>query len=301
LDFPFTDNVPVNIIHDASINYPISWSPDGYYLAYGSVHDDGKTLLIWNREISSPIHHYQEQISSLAWSSDGRLAFTEFYKFSSLDEGEDWNEVFIWEGDTAVNLSQNPSGEDRFPAWSADGRLAFLSERDSKHDIFVWDGTSKIDGVPDVNTFVKIAPNLTGYYSSPAWTNSDSLTFTGSGDSYLQIYEWDGRRATNISKNPGFHSGSPRWRSDGYWSFSNGIMSSQSLLHIRNEKNKTQLTVEKGVSSAWGQSGHLMICIRSSPTWTLSMWNGVEIIEITEGYNIDASWRNGEDVFCTSG
>ncbi len=301
LDFPFTDNEPQNITHNALTEDNLfSWSPDGRYLAFESEQDDEKTLSIWDGRTISQIHHYQVQIGDLAWSLDGRLAFTEFYTFIFPYEG-DPSEIFIWDGDTTVSLSQNPSGEDRYPAWKMDGQLAFLSEREEKiYDIFVWDGGSNINGLPDVNSFVNIAPNLTDYYSNPVWTNSGSLTFGASEGGFAQIYEWDGEKATNISQNPDLHNGGQSWRSDGYWSFVT-YFSGQQLLYIRNEENQTILTTEGQYAPAWSQKGYLTFCKFTPPDgWILSMWDGTKIIEIAQNNIIDAVWRNGEDVYCSS-
>jgi hypothetical protein len=321
LDYPFADNTPINITNKSpSEDYVLSWSLDGSYLAYESLHDGGKTLSIWDGNDVSHIYHYQKQISEITWSPDAQLAFTEFYSFSSNDGG-DPSEIFIWDGDITVSLSQNPSGEDRFPAWNADGQLAFLSEREGEYDIFVWDGVSKINGIPDVSTFVNIAPRLTEYYSDPVWTNSGSITFGANeiGDTHAQIYEWDGKMAINISQNPGLHNGGQRWRSDGYWSFIT-YFSSQQLIYIRNEKNQTVLTTEGQYQPAWSQSGQLIFChrtlsrsrwqfsmweypkiIKEYSGWTLSMWDGEKVVEIAQGYEIKAQWQHGAGVFCSSG
>lgn len=300
LNYPFVDSVPTSITHNiATQNQPIAWSPDGQYLAYWSAQDDRGILSLWDGKISSHIYNFQK-ISEVTWSLDNQLAFTEFYGFSSLDGGGP-SEIFIWDGNETVSLSQNPTGTDRFPAWNANGQLAFLSEREGEYDIFIWDGVSKINGMPDPASFVNIAPNLTGYYSNPVWTNSDLLTFTGAQPKEnIQIYEWDGQRATNISRNLDFHNGSQSWRSDGYWVFGTSFLSDQQLLYARNEKNRTVLTTEGG-SPAWSPRGLLLFCVKAPRGWTLFMWNGAKIVEIAQGYEIDASWQNGEETFCTSG
>lgn len=303
LDYPFTDNVPVNITHDKSTDDNVfSWSPDGHYLVFRSEQVDGKTLSIWDGNAVSSIHQYKVQIGELSWSLDNRLAFTEFYTFVLPYEG-DQNEIFIWDGNTTTSVSQNPSGNDRSPSWNTDGELAFLSERDGEYDIFIWDGISKSNDKPDINSYQNISPSLTNYYSNPIWTNSGSLTFIAFGpeDQHAQIYKWDGQTATNISKNPGLHNGGQSWRSDGYWSFATFF--SSPLLYVRNERNQTQLTVEGAYAPAWSQNGLLMFCSYAPAPygWQLSMWDGEKVVEIAQGYRIIAEWRNGAEAFCSSG
>jgi Tol biopolymer transport system component len=47
----------------------------------------------------------------------------------------------VWDGTTLTNISQH-TAEDYSPTWSADGRLAFTSNRDGNNEIYVWDGTT---------------------------------------------------------------------------------------------------------------------------------------------------------------
>jgi Tol biopolymer transport system component len=318
LDYPFTNGIPVNIISDTSTAYlPITWSPDGRYLVYSGYRSDGAILSIWDGENSTQIFHSPAHISEITWSSDGRLAFTLF----DTPDGDE-SEIYIWDGDETVSLTQNPTGEDRYPVWNEDGHLAFLSERAGVYDIFIWDGTSTINGLPDVHSFSNIAPSLTDYSTMPVWSSSGSLTFTGSGpgDGYIHIYEWDGAVATNISQNRDFHSVGQQWRSDGYWSFSTGLLSGEQLVYIRDEKNKTRLTLE-GYGARWSESGYFIFCQRPVKEshwyftelglprivkeyyrgWTLLLGNGSKITEIAQGDYIEAVWSNGERVTCSSG
>jgi dipeptidyl aminopeptidase/acylaminoacyl peptidase len=49
LDYPFWDNVPINIADDPDTGYYLfSWSPDGQFLVYESIQDDKKTLWLWD-------------------------------------------------------------------------------------------------------------------------------------------------------------------------------------------------------------------------------------------------------------
>lgn len=320
LDYPFTNIPPVNVTGITSTRYyRMVWSPDGRYLAYAAIQNDGATLSIWDGKSSFQISHSPASIGELIWSPDGRLAFSIFFTHSSPYQG-DSSEVFIWDENKMVNLSQNPTGEDRFPAWNEDGHLAFLSQGKGTYDIFVWDGFSMVNGVPDISTFNNIAPHLTSYYSRPVWTNTGSLTFEGTGarDTHIQIYEWDGKYATNISQNPGFHNGNQHWRNDGYWSFST-YFSSEELAYIRDEKNKTQLILD-GYGVRWSESGYFIFChrtitgyrwhfqkwefpriIEEYSGWTLSMGNGNKVVEIAHGREIAAAWANGESVLCSDG
>ena len=303
LDYPFTNGEPVNITGDNSAQYyGMTWSQDGRYLAYVSTQDNEARLSIWNGKNSFQIFDSATMIDEITWGPGDRLAFTAF-DLGPADE-KDSSEVFIWDGDKTVSLSQNPTGSDRFPEWNKDGLLAFNSNRKGEHDIFVWDGLSTINGMPNVKTFSNIAPHLTWYFSMPVWSDSGTLTFQGNGprDEHVQIYEWDGQKANNISQNPDFHNGGQRWRGDGYWSFIT-YFSNEQLIYIRGAKNQPVLIAEGEYSPAWSQSGYLIFCNQTDTDagrkWSLSMWDGAKVIEIAQGHGIEAFWSNGSSVFCS--
>jgi len=302
LDYPFTENAPMKITLDMPTeNTPISWSPDGHYLLFDSVRVNSKKLSVWDGKRVFDIYEYHEQVGEVAWSPNGQVAFTDFYTFILPYDG-DISEIFIWDGKTTVSASQNPTGDDRHPAWSKDGQLAFLSERNEEYDIFVWNGTSKDNGAPDVKTYINIAPELTQYFSSPTWTNTNTIAFSAGSESdkYVQIYEWNGQSAKNISQNPLFHNGGQTWRNDGYWAFITFFSSNQSL-YIKDNQNQTVLETKGQYQPAWSQSGLLVFCVPEHPEWTLSIWNGKNVVEIVHGNFIAAKWNNGEYTSCSNG
>lgn len=303
-DYPFLEKDLIEIpVPESSSSVPLSWSPDGQYLLFYSIYMESKVLSVWDGNHITDILEYKGTIDEVAWSLDGRLVFTEFYGFDP-DTTDEWgsSEVFYWDGDTIVSLSQNPTGEDRFPTWSKDGKVAFLSARNERYEVLVCDGVSKDQGIPDVNTFIDVAPNLGHDFSSPTWTSSNSLSFGAydGEDSHVQIYEWNGQTTLNISKNPLSHNGGQSWRSDGYWSFITFFSGSPDL-YIRDNTNQTVLQTKGQYRPAWSQDGALIFCVPSDDGWTLSMWKDENIIEVAASGFIMAMWKNGESVFCSYG
>jgi dipeptidyl aminopeptidase/acylaminoacyl peptidase len=293
LDAKSQDRLPINISKDINQNgFPIAWSPDGQYLAFESFQDeDDKLIYVWDGETAINItpNDMRDEAESYwtFWSFDGRLAFTVGFGDSPRSE------IYLWDGDATTSLSLNPTGYISFPTWSAEGKLAFqfLSAQDREYNILIWDGIS----------FTNVAPELTAYYSFPTWTNEGLLAFvtTPPEESHAQVVVWDGQTAINISQNPGLHNGSPRWRADGHWAFST-FFSSEQLLYVRDAENRTIFTTE-GEYAVWSSDGNLTFCQRSNPGWTLSIWDGHQIIEIAHGYEIRARWQSGSGVLCSSG
>ncbi len=304
LDYPFNGKSPTNITPNTIMDNQrlIGWSTDGLYLAYESTLRNEKTLIIWDGTVATAIYQHNYQIGEFSWSQDGRLVFTDFYTSTyPTPTDQDPSEIFIWNGTTIISLSQNPSGVDRYPAWNSDGQLAFLSEHNDVYDIFVWDGRSKVNDLPDIRSFANIAPDFTDYISIPEWTNSGSLTFVGAEPGeHAQIYEWNGQTVTNLSQNADLHNGGQRWRGDGYWAFTTWF-SREQLIYVRDATNQTLLTTEGQYPPAWSESGLLMFCVPSRLGWGLAIWDGSEVVKIVHGYQIEAFWRNGAGVFCTSG
>ncbi len=297
LDARSGDRSPVNITQSSTIDeYVLAWSPDGRFLAFESHDNDNTLIFVWDgitainitpEDMPSAAERYRT-----AWSQDGRLAFTIWFGFEPDDPPD---EIYLWDGTATTNLSQNPTGNDTFPAWSADGQLAFLSS----YGILVWDGVSVKNEAPDRDSFIHAAQGLTAYYSAPTWTNDGLLAFVSTipPDTHAQIYVWDGHTATNISQNPTLHNGNPRWSGDGRWAFVT-FFSREQLVYVRDADNRTLLTVEGQYGPAWSPSGYLLFC---RPGWILYMWDGREIIEVAQGRDIWAQWNGGSSILCSSG
>jgi hypothetical protein len=232
-----------------------------------------------------------------AWSNDGKLAFTVRFGFDVYQISE----IYLWDGETTRSLSQNPTGEDRAPVWSNDGRVAFLSAHGGKFNIFTWDGQSFKNGSPDIQPIMDDPAGVIGYASFPGWTADGRLTFPSqtATDTHSQIYVWDGQTATDISQNPTLHNGGAQWSSDGRWAFVT-LFSPQQLLYVRDSDNRPLLTVE-AYQPAWSSNGYLIFCVPNRSGWGLSAWNGSEIISIAPADVINAHWGNGSGADCSSG
>jgi Tol biopolymer transport system component len=301
LDTRTTDAQAINITQmPATHESPVMWSPDGRYLAFVTYHGENPLLYIWNGETVINITPKDIPATAtsyrLTWNNTGHLAFTVAFGYT-LEDAPD--EIYLWDGNKTVNLSQNPIGEDSGAVWSADGLIAFLSEHDGQYNIFVWDGVSFKDGSPDIKPFIDDPSGLIGYYSFPGWTPDRRLTFTSqtAADTNVQIYVWDGQTATNVSQNPTLHNGSPNWSNDERWAFVT-YFSSQQLLYVRDAENRPLLMTEGQYSPAWSPSSLLMFC---KHRWILSVWDSRIIIKITQGSEIYAKWSNGDGVACSSG
>ncbi|MEO1442624.1 MAG: hypothetical protein AAFV33_19635, partial [Chloroflexota bacterium] len=143
------DVAPINISQDTLLkNSPLSWSPDGRYLAFAAYLDSfgDQLLYVWDGERAirvkpeNPLHTADRFY--LSWSQDGKLAFTVQHGWSSDDVPP---EVYIWDGSRTFNLSQKPAEWDGGAKWSSDGKVMFASlsaVETGVYDWYVWDGVS---------------------------------------------------------------------------------------------------------------------------------------------------------------
>ncbi len=289
------------------IQYKAIWSPDGRYLAYVMIDDDHQPwFYIWDGAVAGAItvpdvadttniYRYD-----LAWSADDRLAFTVLYNDYSPSD------IYVWDGRSTTNLSQSPTGRDGSPLWSADGRLAFMSEQGGEYHLLVWDGTSIKDNVPDILSFTNVAPELIVYHSMLTWTSDGRLAFVAQSepDSDFQIYAWDGKTATNISQNPTMNNFSPVWSKDGRWAQMGDNRSlKQRFLIVRDANNQPIFTAKSYAYfvPAWSSGGNVMFCTFDDQGWGLSVWDGEVAHEVARGWSIYGRWQSGESVLCSSG
>ena len=303
MDASGPDQLPLNLSNEVNmVGYPLGWSADGNYLAFASVVDDRQqAIYIWDGitaiEITPENTLGNPHSFDIAWSQDGRLAFTTWFGFT----GDDPNpEIYIWDGETTFNLSQNPDAEDRAPIWNTNGEVAFGSIIDNDYILLLWDGTSYIDGSPDASSFTRIAPQLDIFDPFSSWINDDLLAFVAyePGNSVTDIFTWDGEIWSNVSQKPNSWSYAPEWSPDGYWAFIDPDIPG---INVRDENYDTVFQTE-GLQPAWSSGGSLAFCRRENPGhWKLLLWDRATVSTLAEGQTILGQWRSGQTTSCTDG
>ncbi len=302
---------PINISQNPSANsYPLAWSPDGHYLAFSSREESGDNVLyVWDGETTINIMP-EDRLNHADtfytyWSYDGRLAFTIQYGWSNLDTPP---ETYLWDGNATTDLSQNPAGWDSAASWSRNGQLMFGSQRNDENGVYVWDGVSFKDGSPDIDSFIRIAPELKPDYAT--WTNDGFIGFTVYPDSspsgMKEIVVWDLKSEAIVKEFPISSDNAWSWLAEG----GQMILSSQLAsgipsynLDVENTEGKILFNTHTGEFS-WSSDGYLAYCgiDEDSRSRILSLWNGKETWVVAIVSYKPARWQRGNHTFsCNNG
>lgn len=307
LDTTESESPLFNLSQELEIEgYPLGWSDDGNYLAFASEIDEGQqqAIYIWDGtaviDVTPQNTLGNPQSFDVAWSSDGRLAFTVWFGYSN---GDPHPEIYLWDGKATLNLSQNADAEDREPVWNGKGEIVFGSIKDNEYILLLWDGMSYDDGLPDVTSFVRVAPQLEIYSPYSTWVNDDLLTFSASArqGSHVQVYTWNRQISLNVSQNPDAHNGGSRSSYDGYLAFVTFFSELQRLV-VLNERNEPVLETHGQYAPAWSSGGTLVFCRRNDRSgWNLLRWDRASVSTLVQGDEIFAQWRSGQATVCSDG
>ena len=120
--------------------------------------------------------------SSPEWTNKGLLTFG---KQTAQDTHA---QIYLWDGKTATNISQNPTMHNGGQTWSTDGRWAFATYYSPAQLVYVRDADNK--------TILTVE----GQY--PAWSSTGYLTFCtfNSSDAEWMLSIWDGKQVSRIAQ-----------------------------------------------------------------------------------------------------
>lgn len=303
---------PINISQNLTANhYPVAWSSDGHYLAFSSYEDRrDQSLYVWDGEQVTNIMPDNRLDTADAfyvdWSHDRRLAFTIQHGWSDLDVPP---EIYLWNGSTTINVSQNTEGFDSASRWSRTGQLMFGSSRDEVSNIYMWDGVSYSEDLPDINSFVPLAPELRLTY--PRWTDEDgivafTLDFDTSSTGQKEVIWWDIEAEIILRRYLVASDKAWSWLAEGgQMVLSSQLASGIPSVYLDVENTEGEIVFSEHVGEfSWSSDGYLAYCgiTEEGQSRLLSIWDGNESWVVAEVSYRAVQWQNGRDTFsCNNG
>lgn len=169
------------------------WSAYGE-LAFVSGTDDDYIISVWdgksfdngvpnrNTFITLPLSIHFVPFFSLNWTNREQLVFM------AIPLQENHVQIFLWDGQTATNISQNPKHHNGSPTWNQYGEWAFVTFFSSEQLIYIRDAQNR--------TILKTE----GQYS-PAWSSDGMLLFCRRGISGGWVLSlWNREEVVEVSR-----------------------------------------------------------------------------------------------------
>ncbi len=171
-------------------NSPV-WNTNGQ-LAFSSLRNGKYDIFVWdamsfkNNQVDTDSFiniapELTDYMSSPNWTNKGLLAF------NATGADDSHVQVYVWNGQTVTNISQNPDLHNGFPTWSADGRWAFSTFWSSKQLVYVKD-------VNNQTIFTTEAEY------PPAWSSDGNLAYCKRGPKGWELSVWDGKTISKVSE-----------------------------------------------------------------------------------------------------
>lgn len=176
-------------------------------LAFLSARETGYEIVVWDGETSEQ-NALKDHISVAVpsemtsyysypqWTPDNHISF------NSLQNDDRNAQVYVWDGETATNMSQIPDHHNGGERWSNDGSWAFVNFFSSEQLLHVRD--------VDNNTIL-----TTPAIYPPAWSSSNDLIFCDFDNVGLSL--WDGENVKSIVSG---------WEIEAKWQSGQGIFCS---------------------------------------------------------------------------
>jgi hypothetical protein len=184
------------------------------------------------------------------------------------------------------------------------GQLMFASTWDEETGIYVWDGISFDEGVPDKDSFMRLAPELQPIYAT--WTNDGLVGFTSYSDSGTkEIILWDLEEEAIIRRISVSSENAWSWFAEGGQMVLSSHLASgipSYYLDVENTEGEILFSTHTGEFS-WSAAGYLAYCgIEERRSRILSIWDGEENWAVARVSYKPIQWQQGRDTFsCNNG
>jgi hypothetical protein len=176
-----------------------AWSADGR-IAFLSEHDGVYRVLVWDgvsmkdglpdaSTFTAIAPDITINLSYPTWTSTGQLAFT-------AQSPEDANgQIYVWDGEKATNISQNPTVFNGNAVWSRGGSWAFTTYMSPTPFLYVRDADNQ-------SVLMAHAMPL-----KPAWNSNGAMVFCQLDQTEWTLMFWDGQETREIARGAHIRAG----------------------------------------------------------------------------------------------
>jgi len=243
-------------------------------------------IVVWDRDRITNITQSPENEFAPVWSYDRRLAYLSTTgtvgPFNSL-EGADAS-IYVWDGKTSTliavvgadNLTPVP------PRWSYSGQLAYVGKAQNTNRVFVWNGTTAIDVLPEAES--------SGH---PAWSADNKLAFVAKVKGKEDLYVWDGKQVVAVSSAIRI-VGDPLWGPSGQIAFAGYTGGSKREILVWDGKtviNVSQSDEDDYATLAWNTNQKLAWSSESG----VLVWDGRSVTRILDNPSVVTLLEGGSD------
>lgn len=229
----------------------LAWNRDGRLLFMTD------RIWVWDGAALRAVPLPPELGTLWGWSPDGRLTVTLL-----TDDGRP--QLHLWDGQTFMPIAPDAARQTD-PAWHADGRLAFVSNRDGNAEVYVWDGQT----LSKVSRTFRDTSN-----TAPVWSPDGRLAFvTMRGGVSAEVMVWNGDDVMNVSNDPA-EDDFPAWGWDGRLAFVSNRTGNADVF-VWDGTRILQVTHDPApdVNPLWLPDGRLAF-VTLSGVMTVYVWDG---------------------------
>jgi Tol biopolymer transport system component len=187
-----------------------AWSTDGR-IAFQSVRNDNYEIYVWDgvsvkngqpdaETFLNVATKFTSPHSSPTWTNKDQLAF------QGTGPRYTHYQIYLWDGKTALNLTDTPMVHNQGESWSYDGRWTYTNFYSSEQFVYVRDEKNRL------------LLKTEGEYP-PAWSSDGYLVFCRRAPRGWYLMLWDGKQLFEIAQGQNIWA---QWASGAYTNCSSG-------------------------------------------------------------------------------
>jgi Tol biopolymer transport system component len=191
-------------------------------------------------------------------------------------------DIWLWDRQNFYNLTHTQSLREGSPAWSTDGRLAYMGcDPRGNCNVWIWDGQQTFSLPNPQDQFVSL----------PLWSSDGRLAYTVCTPNDCDLWLWDGTQTRNITNTASLRENYLVWRDDGQIAYE-GCDASHAHCDIwlwdgTQTRNITDTPERSEESPIWGDDGQLFYRGCQEGECDIWLWDEHESRDVTNSSMMD--------------